>query len=306
MRVLLAGATGAIGRPLTRALIASGHHVLALSRSEESASAVRGLGAEPVRADALDRDELLGAVAGLRADGVIHQLTSLRKPRRTLDANDPSNLLRTRGTAHLLEAARALGARRFLTQSMVLGHGYADHGSRTFTEDDDFGVKQGNVADFIIDGLRSTEGQVFGSGHLDGIALRYGVFHGPGTWFDPTPGSRPTPVPRDGGGSVPWIHVDDAAAATVAALERGRGGEAYTVVEDLPATWGEVATATAAARGGRAPRLPSWLLRRMVPYLGVLMADTTLRASHAKAVRELGWRPAHHATEYGARPTRTP
>ncbi|MEV0112378.1 NAD(P)-dependent oxidoreductase [Streptomyces sp. NPDC050844] len=305
MRVLLAGATGAIGRPLTGALTAAGHHVLALSRSDAAAAAVRTLGAEPVRADALDRTQLLRAVEGLSADAVIHQLTSLKTPRRTLDANDPSNLLRTRGTAHLLQAAKAVGASRFLTQSMVLGHGYADHGTRTFTEADDFAVKHGNVADFIIEGLRSTEEQVFTAGHLEGIALRYGVFHGPGTWFDPTPGSRPTPVPRDGGGTVPWIHVADAAAATVAALERGRGGEAYNIVEEGPANWGEVAAATAAARGGRPLRLPTWLLRRTVPYLGVLMADTTIRASHAKARAELGWEPVQYAAGRRARPADT-
>ncbi|GAA4051820.1 NAD-dependent epimerase/dehydratase family protein [Nonomuraea soli] len=279
MRILLAGATGAIGRPLTRLLSSAGHEVLALSRNDRSASIARDLGARPVMADAMDRDGLLRAVDGMSADAVIHELTALKAPKRRLTPDDPSTRLRVEGTAHLLEAAKALGADRFVTQSLILGYGYADHGSRVFTEDDPFGVKHGNPGDIVVDGLVSTEEQVLAAG---GVALRYGVFHGPGTWFDPAAGSRPTPVPRGGGGTVPWVHVDDAAAATVAALERGRGGQAYNIVERRHATWGE---------RERALRVPGWILRLMVPYLGTLMLDTTLRASGDKAERELGWSP---------------
>ncbi|MBL1074444.1 NAD(P)-dependent oxidoreductase [Nocardia sp. 2] len=296
MRVLLAGATGAIGRPLTRALIANGHEVLAVARRAETAQAATALGAEVVRADAMDRDGLLRALDGLRADAVIHELTALTAPKRTLDENDPSTLLRTRGTANLLAAAEILGAGRFLTQSMALGYGYTDHGDRVRDESDPFAVRNGNVADFVIDGLRSTEEQAFAAGHVDGIALRYGLFYGPGTWFDATPGSRPTPVPWNGGGLVPWIHVADAAAATVAALERGSGGQAYNIVDDRPARWGEVA---AAARGGRAVRLPGRALRLMVPYFGPLMVDTVLRVSNTRARRELGWTPGYPSYREG-------
>lgn len=289
MRVLLAGATGAIGRPLTRALVRGGHEVLALARTDGSAAAVRALGAEPVRADALDRDGLLRSLDGLAADAVIHQLTALKAPKLTLTADDPSNVLRARGTANLLEAAGALGAGRFLTQSLVLGYGYRDHGDRFLTEEDPFGVRGGTVADHVITGLLEAEGRLFAAGHVAGTALRYGVFYGPGTWFDPTPGSRATPVPLGGGGVVPWVHVEDAAEATVAALTRGRAGEAYNIVDDRPSHWGELA----AARGGRRLLLPGWALRLMVPYLGALMLDTRLRVSHAKATRELGWTPRY-------------
>lgn len=281
MKVLLAGATGAVGRPLTKALIAGGHEVLALARSEDSARAVVAQGAKAVRADAMDRDGLLRALDGLSADAVIHELTALAKPRRTLDADDPSTALRVRGTAHLLEAAEVLGAERFLTQSMALGYGYTDHGDRVLTEDDPFGVKHGGVADFVIDGLVSTEEQTLAAG---GIALRYGLFYGPGTWLDPA--ARRLPVPWDGGGVMAWIHVDDAASATVAALERGTAGRPYNVVDGHPATWGEKA-------GGR--RLPGWMIRLMVPYLGALMIDTSIRVSNARAVAELGWSPAYPA-----------
>ncbi|MEU2393731.1 NAD(P)-dependent oxidoreductase [Streptomyces sp. NPDC007369] len=299
MRVLLAGATGAIGRPLTRALIRGGHQVLALARTDGSAAAVRALGAEPVRADVLDRDGLLRAVDGLAADAVIHQLTALKAPKRTLTADDPSNVLRGRGTTNLLEAAGALGAGRFLTQSLVLGYGYRDHGDRFLTEEDPFGVGvlNGSVADHVITGLVEAEGRLFAAAHVAGTALRYGVFYGPGTWFDPTPGSRAMPVPLGGGGVVPWVHVEDAAEATVAALERGRAGEAYNIVDDRPSHWGELA----AARGGRRILLPGWALRTMVPYLGELMLKTRLRVSHAKATSELGWTPRYPDHRAGMR-----
>lgn len=292
MRVLIAGATGAIGRPLTQALTAAGHRVLGLARSESAAQVIEGMGGTAVRADAMDRDGLLRAVDGMSADAVIHQLTALAKPTRTLEENDPGTALRKRGTAHLLEAAAVLGAERILTQSMVTGYGYLDHGQKVLTEDDPFGVTTGSVADIVVGGLVSTEEQVLGVG---GIALRYGLFYGPGTWFDPTPGARGLPVPRNGGGVVSWIHVADAAAATLAALERGRAGQAYNIVDDSPRTWGAVAAAMAQARGGRALRLPGRLLRLAVPYVGALMLDTTVRVSHDKATGELGWNPAHPA-----------
>ncbi|MFF5502872.1 NAD-dependent epimerase/dehydratase family protein [Streptomyces roseolus] len=297
MRILLAGATGAIGRPLTRALVRDGHEVLALARSDGSAETVRALGATPVRADALDREGLLRALDGLTADAVVHQLTALKAPRLRLTADDPSNVLRERGTAHLLEAAGVLGAGRFVTQSLVLGYGYRDHGERPVTEEDPFGVRGGTVADHVITGLVEAEGRLFAADHVAGTALRYGVFYGPGTWFDPTPGTRPFPVPRGGGGTMSWVHVEDAAEATVAALERGRAGEAYNIVDDRPSTWGELS----AARGGRRLVLPGRLLRLAVPYLGALMLDTRLRVSHAKATRDLGWAPRHPDHRAGMR-----
>ncbi|RRS01355.1 NAD-dependent epimerase/dehydratase family protein [Glycomyces terrestris] len=289
MKVLVAGATGAIGRPLTRALIESGHEVLGLARSDAAAQTVRELGATPVPGDAMDREGLLRAVEGLKADAVVSQLTALAKPKRTLDERDPSTALRKTGTANLLAAAEILGATRFLTQSMALGYGYRDHGDRVLTEDDPFGEHAGNLTDHVLDGLNSAEDQARGVG---GIALRYGLFYGPGTWFDPAASKRSIPIPADGGGVVPWIHTEDAAAGTAAALEHGAPG-AYNLVDGVPATWGAIGDAMAAA-GGRSPmRLPGRLLRLAVPYLGALMIDTNLRVSHDKATRELGWRPAH-------------
>ncbi|MEU8030812.1 NAD(P)-dependent oxidoreductase [Streptomyces sp. NPDC049099] len=304
MTVLLAGATGAVGGPLTRALVGAGYEVLALARSEESAAAVRAFGAEPVRADALDRDRLLKAVDGLAADAVIHQLTAMKAPSRKLTADNPTNVLRSRGSANLLEAAGVLGARRFLTQSLVLGYGYRDHGERFITEEDPFGVYRGTVSDHVVTGLVEAEERLFAADHVAGTALRYGLFYGPGTWFDPTPGSRPMPVPLSGGGVMSWIHIDDAVAGTLAALKDGRSGQAYNIVDDRPARFGEVAAA--ARRGRPGLRLPGWALRAAVPYLGDLMLETTLRVSNKKAARDLAWTPRHRDHRTGmAAPARS-
>ncbi len=285
MKVLLAGATGAIGRPLTRALIASGHEVLGLARSARAATTVVKLGAQPVLADALDLPSLLKVLDGRRADAVIHELTALKRPKLRL--GDPNEMLRGQGTTNLLAAARALGATRFLTQSLILGYGYRDHGSKVLTEQDPFGVPSGGVAGSVLKGLRSTEEQVFAADGIDGIALRYGVFTGPGTWFDPRRVSLP--VPSSGGSVMSWIDVEQAAAATVAALHRGRAGQPYNIVDDVPLTWGQKA-ADFAARGAKVRRLPPWVVG-LVPYIGTLMLKTSMRVSGAKAREELGWSP---------------
>src|SRR5205814_2377182 len=135
MRVLLAGASGAVGTPLTRQLIAAGHEVVGISRSQANAERLRNTGAEAVVADVMDREGLLAAVRGVRADAVMHQLTALGTTKMR-DAMRGTNALRTTGTAHLLAAARTVGAHRFLTQSIVFGYGYRDHGARVITEDD--------------------------------------------------------------------------------------------------------------------------------------------------------------------------
>src|SRR6266498_60609 len=137
MRVLLAGASGAVGTPLTRQLIAAGHEVVGITRSQANAERLRNAGAEAVVADVMDRENLLAAVRDVRADAVMHQLTALGT-RKMREAMQGTNALRTTGTAHLLAAARAVGAHRFLTQSIVLGYGYRDHGPHVITEDDPF------------------------------------------------------------------------------------------------------------------------------------------------------------------------
>ncbi|MGW4636717.1 NAD-dependent epimerase/dehydratase family protein [Nocardia sp. NPDC004415] len=299
MRVLLAGATGAIGRPLIRALTANGHAVTALVRSPGAHPLVRELGAEPVTADALDRDGLLRALDGVRSDAVLHEATALRKVKATrrIPADDPTGLLRTVGTANLLAAAEVVGARRFLTQSLILGYGYHDHGPRPLTERDRFGVYDGGVADEVVRACVDGEQQVFDAAGVEGIALRYGLFYGPGTFSDLFAGlmRKHAPVgPRGPGGVNSWVHVDDAATATVAALEHGTAGRAYNIADDSPITWERFFTEVARAHGTPRPiRLPAWAIRLAIPYLGALMVDTSMRVSSELAHEELGWRPRY-------------
>ncbi|SNY74966.1 Nucleoside-diphosphate-sugar epimerase [Nocardia amikacinitolerans] len=302
MRVLLAGATGAIGRPLILALVDGGHEVLAVARNLKSDETIRELGAEPITADVMDRAGLLRALRGRSADAVLHQATALKSAGRNVTDDDPTNALRRTGTANLLAAAEQLGAGRFVTQSLITGYGYVDHGDRRVTEDDPFGIEDGGYADPVIAGCRATEEQVFAA-DLDGISLRYGLFYGPAAFSDLFAGllrKRVPMVPLGGGGVISWIHVADAAAATVAALERGKAGQAYNIVDDEPITWRQFLDTVAAAHGTpRAIAVPTWLLRLAVPYLGCLMSDTTLRVDNTKAKRELGWAPVYRSVAEG-------
>ena len=292
MKVLLAGATGAIGTPLTRRLLAAGHEVVGLTRTERGARRLRAAGAGAVVADVMDRSGLLRALDGTRADAVVHELTALPPtPMRYRDMA-PTNALRTTGSAHLVEAARAVGARRFLTQSIMLGYGFGDHGDRPLTEADPFGVPVPGPLGRVVAALADAERLARHTSGLDGIALRYGFFYGP------DPGTRATlealrrrrlPVPRHGG-PVPFVHVEDAAAATVAALERGVPGRAYNVVGDDAVSMAGYLTRLAAAAGAPRPlRVPLGLLRVM-PYVHAVLG-TSMRVSNDLARRELAWAP---------------
>jgi nucleoside-diphosphate-sugar epimerase len=293
MRVLLAGASGAVGRPLTGQLIAAGHQVVGITRSQANAQRLRNAGAEAVVADVMDRQNLLAAVRGVRADAVMHQLTALGT-RKMREAMAGTNELRTTGTAHLLAAARAVGARRFLTQSIVLGYGYRDLGPRVITEDDPFGEPAPGRFGPGMAAIRSTEEQVFSADEMEGVALRYGAFYGQDSFTRMIANlvrKRRPPVPSSGGGFANFIYLEDAAAATVAALEKGRAGQAYNIVDDQPVRWADYLDALAAELGVRRPwRVPDWMLRP-IPYLGTIMT-TSMRVSNAKARRELGWAPA--------------
>ncbi|MEV4892928.1 NAD(P)-dependent oxidoreductase [Nonomuraea sp. NPDC055795] len=303
MRVLLAGATGAIGVPLLSALAAAGHEVTAVIRDPAKRRLVAGHGADPVIADVMDRDALLRAVAGRTADVVMHQATALRNAPRMLRPDDPTLALRGQGTEHLLAAARVVGARRFVTQSLITGYGYRDHGDTVLTEDDVFGSRVGNIGDLVTDASVATESQVFAADGIEGIALRYGMFYGQNAFSDMFAGMmrRRAPIlPRGKTATTSFVHVSDAAAATVAAMERGRAGEAYNIVDDQPVSWRAFLTEVSRAHGTPRPVVtPRWLIRLAVPYLGCLMIDTTMRISHAKATRELGWNPVYRSLREG-------
>jgi nucleoside-diphosphate-sugar epimerase len=293
MKVLLAGATGTLGVPLVRALVASGHEVIGLSRSPGKGDKLRTLGAEPLVADVMDPEALLSAVEGLKADAVLHEMTALKKiPTRHRDMA-ATDALRIQGTTNLLAAARLMGARRFVTQSFFMGYGYGDWGDRVLTEEDPFAPPGQDAFERDLAAMRSTERQAFTAEGIEGIALRYGSLYGSGGATEPVIEMlrrRRLPVPRGGGGITSLIYVEDAAAATVAALERGRSGEAYNVADDEPVSWGEFFGTVAKAFGAPQPlEVPRWIFRFM-PYARAMMMGYH-RISSAKATRELGWTP---------------
>jgi nucleoside-diphosphate-sugar epimerase len=293
MKVLLAGATGTLGVPLVRALIAGGHEVIGISRTPAMRDNLLTLGAESLIADVMDRAVLLEAVAGLEADAVIHQMTALKKiPTRHRDMAQ-TDALRGVGTANLLAAARLVDAHRFVTQSFFMGYGYGDWGDRVLTEEDPFAPPGRGAFERHLAAMRSTERQVFTAEGIEGIALRYGSLYGPGGGTEQMIEMlrrRRLPVPRGGGGITSLVYVEDAVTATVAALERGRPGEAYNVADDEPVSWGKFFGAVAKAFGAPQPReVLRWVFRFM-PYARAMMLGDH-RLSNAKVKRELLWTP---------------
>jgi nucleoside-diphosphate-sugar epimerase len=294
MKVLIAGATGAIGIPIVTRLLAAGDHVTGIVRSAAGADALGRLGAESVGADVLDRDALLRAVEGRRYDAVLHELTALKKPPARFRDMSATNTLRTTGTANLLEAARVVGATRFVTQSIVFGYGYRDHGGTPLTEEDPFGEPAGGPVDASLRAMRSAEDQVFAATDVEGVALRYGLFYGADIAATTRMLRRRMLPVTASGGRLAMIHHDDAADATVAALRRGGADRAYNIVDDTPVTWRRYVEAIASAV--KAPRplvLPGWLLRPLAPYAGLFMTRLNMTVSNARARDELGWAPGH-------------
>jgi nucleoside-diphosphate-sugar epimerase len=289
MKVLLAGASGAIGMPLIKHLHLAGHEVIAICRSSPGRDRLAAVGVSPVQVDVLDRAGLLSALAGQRADAVISELTALKKTPLTHRDMAATNRLRTEGTANLVAAARQLRARRFLTQSMVFGYGYGDWAGQTLTEADPFGPPGRGRFERHVAAMRVNEQQVFGSG-LDGIALRYGLLYGPGPASEAMIDGlrqRRLPVVKNSG-VQPWVYVDDAAAVTAAALEHGQPGAAYDITDCEPVSLVTMLTALAEAIGAPAPRtVPRWLLAA-TPYARAVITGG-LRVSNARAVAELGW-----------------
>lgn len=299
MRVFVAGASGAIGRPLVPKLMAAGHEVTGMTRSEERAEAVRAAGARAAVVDVFDAERLRAAVAEARAEVVIHELTSLpeRLDFRKEGVYEPTNRLRTEGTRNLLDAARDAGARRFVCQSIAFA--YRPDGARVKTESDPLMDDiPGNFGSGVR-ALHEMETMVLGAEGVESVVLRYGFFYGPGTYYaeDGTTTAdvrrRRMPVVGRGTGVFSFVHVDDAADATVAAAERGEPG-IYNIADDEPVPMSEWLPEFARAAGAKRPlRVPVWLARfvggREVPTFALELRG----ASNEKAKRELGWQPAH-------------
>ncbi|WP_089177499.1 NAD(P)-dependent oxidoreductase [Bosea sp. AS-1] len=305
MRIFVAGATGAVGRSLVPRLVAKGHSVAGLTRSPAKSGFLRELGAEPVVADALDRAAIHAAVVAARPDVIVHQLTDLKgasdlRHFGRVFAN--SNRLRMAGTNHLLAVAQDCRVKRIVAQSFC-GWPYARVGGFVKTEDDPLDDDPPRELRGTLDAIRYLERAVTTTRGVTGVALRYGGFYGPGTGvFDPTMIAqiRRRLMPLIGGGSAWWsfLHIDDAAEATVLAVERGEG--IYNIVDDDPAPVHDWLTALAAMLGARPPfRIPAWLGRLAVGEHIVAMMTQSRAGSNGKARRELGWSPLHASWRQG-------
>ncbi|MGC1164493.1 MAG: NAD(P)-dependent oxidoreductase [Solirubrobacterales bacterium] len=301
MKVLVAGAAGAIGKQLVPRLAAAGHEVFGMTRSAGSAEVVRGLGATPVVADALDPDQVAAAVAAAEPEAIVHELTALAGSldMRHFDRDfELTNRLRTEATDHLLSAGRAVGVRRFLAQSYA-GWPYARSGGPVKTEEDPLDPAPVESMRRTLEAIRHLEDAVTGAEWTDGIVLRYGGFYGPGTSMAPggehleAIRKRRFPVVGDGSGIWSFIHIEDAAEATALALRHGRRG-IYNVVDDEPAPVSDWLPAVAGGLGAKPPRrVPRWLGRLLAGEAAAVMMTEVRGASNAKAKHELGWRPTH-------------
>jgi len=307
MHIFIAGASGTIGHTLIPYLIKHGHTVTGTTRSSAKADALRALGAKPAIMDGLDAASVLAAVEAAKPDAILHEMTALhgmnprQKPDRVFAV---TNRLRTEGTKHLLAAARQAGVKKFVAQSYA-GWPYARSGGLIKSENDPLdptpprGIEETHAA------IRQLERMVVDAG---GVVLRYGGFYGPGSGLtrdgDQTRMVQARKFPLVGGGTGIWsfIHTDDAASATLAALERGRPGEIYNVVDDEPAPVREWLPALADMIGAKPPRhVPTWLARRLAGPAAVMMMTDARGASNAKARAELDWVPSRRSWREGFR-----
>jgi nucleoside-diphosphate-sugar epimerase len=311
MKVFVAGATGALGRQLVPQLVAAGHEVTGMTRSASKQDLVRSLGGRPAVADALDPDAVARVVAEAEPEVIIHQLTAISadvNPRHLDRGFALTNRLRTEGTDHLLAAARAVGAKRFIAQSFA-GWPLAKVGGPVKSEDDPLDQSPPKQVRESLAAIRYLERTVTGAEFIEGVVLRYGGFYGPGTSISREPGAeqvemirkRRLPIVGPGTGIWSFVQIEDAAAATVAAVDHGDPG-VYHVTDDEPARVSELLPALAEAVGAKPPRrIPRWLGRLFAGEAGVAMMTEVRGASNAKAKRELGWQLRYPSWRLGFR-----
>ena len=309
MKILVAGATGAVGRRLVPLLVAGGHHVVATTRTPDKLNWLRSEGAEPVIMDGLDKESVTRAVASSHPDVIVHQMTALASMRSLKSFDDEfalTNRLRIEGTRLLVAAATLAGTHRFIAQSYA-GWPNQRQGGRVKTETDPLDAEPPFSMTNSLEAIRTLEHIVVNTAGLDGTALRYGSLYGPGTSIS-SEGEivelirqRKFPLIGNGAGVWSFIHVDDAARATQLAIERGAPG-IYNIVDDDPAEVSEWLPDLARAIGARPPfRLPAWIGRFAIGEAGVSMMTTIRGASNAKAKRALGWRPEYASWRDGFR-----
>lgn len=304
MKVFVAGASGVVGRPTVRRLVAAGHEVVGVTRREERAAEIREAGAEAVVCDVFDAEALREAVEAARPEVVLHGLTAL--PSQFDPKSDylaATNEVRTEGTRNLVAAAKAAGARRIVAESVAFF--YEPEGDLIKGEEAPlFRDAPGRFA-AGCDALASLEGQVLEAGEPEGVVLRFGWFYGPGTYYDrggtiaEETTKRRYPIIGRGEGRFSFVHVEDAAAAYVAALDHGSPG-IYNVVDDDPAPLREWLPVYAKALGAKPPRrVPAWLARLVAGKDLTSTAVSMRGASNAKAKRELGWQPGYQSWRDG-------
>jgi len=307
-RVLVAGATGAVGRRLVPMLVAAGHEVHGLARSDRSAGVVAALGAAPVPGDALDREAVMRAVRATRPHVVVIQLTAIPsrgvRPRRMGEDMAATNRLRREATRHLVDAARTYGAERVVAQSIAFAYAPVGGWVRPESAALDTGA-DGDWGD-VVRAVATLEHLVLASGGPVGVVLRYGGFYGPGTVMAPDgpvaelARRRRLPLVGEATGVSSFIHVDDAAAAAVAAVSRGAG--VYNIVDLDPAPAHDWIPAYAEALGAPPPRrVPAWLVRLLAGPHAVEAMLHGRGASADRALAELGWRPSRASWRDGFR-----
>ena len=309
MKIFVAGATGNVGFRLIPLLVDRGHQVVGTTRTAAKADRLTRVGAEPMIVDGLDRDGLTAAVAKAEPDVVVHQMTALSGSfdmRRIDQFFAMTNRLRTEGTDILLAAARSAGVRKFVAQSFA-GWPYARVGGPVKTEEDPLDPSPPERLRDTLDAIRHLESAVLSAGDIDGVVLRYGGFYGPQSSISPDGEivamvrKRRFPIVGDGAGVWSFVHLDDVATATAAAIERGAPG-IYNIVDDEPARVADWLPVLAAAAGAKPPRhVPVWLGRLAVGPQGVAMMTEIRGASNAKAKRELGWQLIHPSWREGFR-----
>ena len=295
MRIFLAGASGAVGKRLVPALVTKGHHVVGMIHSPQKADWVRLMGAEPILANGLHADAVHQAVARTHPEVIINQMTALSpdfNPRKFDQIFATTNRLRTEGNDNLLAAAKAGGVRRFIAQSYA-GWPYARIGGPIKTEADPLDPDPPKPLRNTLTAIRHLESATIHAG-LEGFVLRYGSFYGPGTTSDGMLDQirkRRMPVVGDGAAIWSFLHIDDAAQATVAAVEAGAPG-IYNIVDDEPATVSSWLPEVARLTGSQPPRhVAVWLARFLIGEAGIIMMTATRGASNQKAKMELGWTP---------------
>lgn len=308
MKVFVAGSTGAVGKSLVPLLVRNGHDVVALVRNADQRPQVEALGASAAVADPLDKDELTAAIRTAEPEVIIHQLTALADVsgsfRRLDDDFTLTNRFRTEVTDTLLAAARLAGARRFIAQSFC-GWPFAREGGPVKTEADPLDPNPPASFRKTLAAIRYLEDAVRDTTHVEALALRYGFFYGPGTGIA---GDGPVvelirrrriPIVGDGAGVWSFIHIEDVASSTEAALTRGAPG-IYNIVDDEPAPVSTWLPFLAEVVGAKQPRrVPAWLARFLIGEGGVSMM-TKIRGGHnARAKAELGWRPAFSTWRQG-------